>query len=136
MGEGESMSQGTSQATTSEDLGQLRAPEEFRRAIVRDPFYNTFRFDFDAARGPNPIPESALVPGGSPVPRSGFYFDLDGPTVKYYREGEIFPKYSPGSEPGGRFFFLTDRLDATTSDLKYMVLRAGWEGDVKEVIVL
>lgn len=129
------MSRGTTDASATEDLSQLRAPEEFRRAIVRDPFYNTFRFDFDAARGPSPIPESALIPGGDPVPRDGFYFDLDGETIDYYRKGDVFPKYSPGSEPGGRFFFLTDRRDATTSDLRYIVLRAGWEGDVREIHV-
>ena len=130
------MSRGTSEAAAVEDISQLRAPEEFRRAIVRDPFNSTYRYDFDAARGENPIPEAELVRGGAGVPRDGYYFDLDGPTINYYRGGDIFPKYSPGSEPGGRFFFLTDRRDATTSDLKYMVLRAGWGGDVKEIHVL
>lgn len=122
-------------APAAEDLSQLRAPEEFRRAIVRDPFYNTYRYDFDAARGHEPIPDSALIAGGEEVPRSGYYFDLDGPVVNFYSQGDRFPKYSPGSEPGGRFFFLTDRRDATTSDLRFMVLRAGWEGDVKDVHV-
>jgi hypothetical protein len=127
---------GSPSGTAAEEISQLRAPEEFRRAIVRDPFNSTFRYDFDAARGATPIPDSALIQGGAAVPRTGFYFDLDGPIVKYYRVGVEFPKFSPTQQPGGRFFFLTDRLDATTSDLKYMVLRAGWDGDVREIIVL
>ncbi len=130
------MSRSASEPADAEDLSQIRAPEEFRRAIIRDPYSNRFRFDYDAARGETPIPESELAHGGEAVPRSGFYFDLDGPTIDYFRFGEIFPKYSPGSEPGGRFFYLTDRRDATTSDLKYTVLRAAWEGDVREIIVL
>jgi hypothetical protein len=114
-------------------LGDLTAPEEFRRAIVRDPFNNSFRFDFDAARGETPIDPARLLPGGSAVPHSGYYFDLDGPVIDYYRAGDIFPKHSPATDSGGRYFFLTDRRGATTSDLRYMVLRAGWPGDVREI---
>jgi hypothetical protein len=29
--------------------------------------------------------------------------------------------------------FVTDRRSATTSDLRWIVLRRGWDGDVKEI---
>jgi hypothetical protein len=123
-------------ATASEDLTQLRAPEEFRRAIVKDPYASIYRFDFDAARGPQPIPIDSLPLGGEPVPRSGFYFDLDGPVINYYRAGMVFPRDAPGRGPGGHFLFVTDRRDATVADLLWIVLRAGWGGDVLDIHVL
>src|SRR4051794_13264911 len=81
---------GDSEATPDpNDLTQLRAPDEFRRAIVKDPYASIYRFDYDAVRGPNPIPDSATVAGGQPIPRSGYYFDLDGEVIDWYREGDI-----------------------------------------------
>jgi len=123
-------------ATAAEDLTQLHAPEEFRRAIVKDPYASIYRFDFDAARGPNPIQLDSLPRGGQAVPRSGFYFDLDGLVINYYRGGSLFPKYAPGRGPGGHFFFVTDRRDATVADLLWIVLRAGWGGNVMDLHVL
>jgi hypothetical protein len=120
----------------AEDLTQLRAPEEFRRAIVKDPYASIYRFDFDAARGPRPIPVENLPRGGDPVLVSGYYFDLDGQVINWYRAGDVFPKYAPGRGPGGRYFFLTDRRDATVADLLWIVLRAGWEGNVLDIHVL
>jgi hypothetical protein len=115
------------------DLTQLRAPEEFLRAVIKDPYASTYRFDFDAVRGAQPIPDSATTPGGSAVPRAGYYFDLDGMVIDWYRAGDVFPNLAPGTSDGGRFFFLTDRRDATTTDLRWILLRAGWEGNVRDV---
>jgi hypothetical protein len=119
-------------APVVDELAELRAPEEFRRAIVKDPYASIYRFDFDAVRG-GPIDPASLIPGGDVVPRSGYYFDLDGEVVDYYREGSNFPHLAPVSGAGGRFMFVTDRIDATTSDLRFIILRRGWDGDVKEI---
>jgi len=115
------------------DLTQLSAPDEFRRAIVKDPYASIYRFDYDAVRGENPIPDSATVAGGSAIPRSGYYFDLDGEVIDWYRQGDMFPNLAPNSGNGGRFYFVTDRRSATTSDLRWIVLRSGWGGDVREL---
>jgi hypothetical protein len=123
-------------APAAEDLTQLRAPEEFRRAIVKDPYASIYRFDFDAARGQQPIPADSLPRGGEPVPASGFYFDVEGLVINWYRAGTLFPKYAPGRGPGGRFFFVTDRRDATVADLLWIALRAGWDGNVLDIHVL
>lgn len=123
---------GTKAAPVIDELSQERAPEEFKRAIVRDPFASTFRFDFDATRG-GPIDLSTLYAGGTTVPLNGFYFDLDGEVVNWYHEGDRFPHLSPVVGRGGRYLFITDRRNATTSDLRWIILRRGWEGDVKEV---
>jgi hypothetical protein len=117
-----------------DDLSKLTAPEEFRRVITRDPFASTYRFDFDAYRG-GPIDPASLYAGGSVVPLSGYYFDLDGEVVNYYNEGERFPHLAPGSGSGGRFLFVTDRRNATTSDLRFIILRRGWEGNVRKLNV-
>lgn len=117
-----------------DELSQLRAPEEFRRAIVRDPYASIFRFDFDAARG-GPIDPSTLYPGGSVVPLDGYYFDLDGEVAKLYHAGDRFPHLAPVSGAGGRYMFVTDRRDATASDLRFIILRRGWVGDVKNIVI-
>lgn len=117
-----------------DELAELSAPEEFRRAIVRDPYASIYRFDFDAARG-GPIDPNTLIPGGDAVPLSGYYVDVDGNTVRYYREGDVFPHLAPVAGHGGRFLFVTDRRNATTSDLRYIILRRGWPGDVRDIIV-
>jgi hypothetical protein len=36
---------------------------------------------------------------------------------------------------GGEFIFVTDRRDATASDLRYIILRRGWGGNVKDIII-
>jgi hypothetical protein len=126
------MSQNAAEPTQAVDLTQERAPEEFRRAIVKDPFASTYRFDYDAARG-GPLDLSRVLPGDSVVPRSGYYFDLDGEVIDWYREGNRFPYLAPAAGEGGRFLLVTDRRDATTSDLRWIVLRMGWEGDVREI---
>jgi hypothetical protein len=123
---------GTRARPVIDELSQETAPEEFKRAIVKDPFASTFRFDFDAARG-GPIDPATLMAGEARVPRSGFYFDLDGEVVDWYSEGEIFPHMGPVAGQGGRYLFVTDRRSATTSDLRWIVLRRGWDGDVKEI---
>jgi hypothetical protein len=125
-----------SEATAPEldELAQLKAPEEFRRAIVRDPYASIYRFDFDAVRG-GPIDPATLHAGGSVVPRNGYYFDLDGEVANLYRAGEVFPHLAPVSGAGGRFMFITDRRDATASDLRYIILRRGWGGNVKEIVI-
>lgn len=122
-----------SQASESEiDYAQLTAPEEFRRAIVKDPYASIYSFDFDAVRGA-PLDPATLVAGGSIVKRSGYYFDIDGGVIDWYREGNAFPHRAPGAPGNGRFLFLTDRRSATTSDLRFIVLRLGWDGDVRVI---
>ena len=125
---------GTQAAPVIDELSQEKAPDEFKRAIVRDPFASTFRFDFDAMRG-GPIDASALYAGGTTVPLDGFYFDIDGEVVNWYHQGDRFPHISPVVGRGGRYLFITDRRNATTSDLRWIILRRGWEGDVKDVHV-
>lgn len=125
---------GTQAKPVIDELSQEKAPDEFKRAIVRDPFASTFRFDFDAMRG-GPIDTGSLYAGGTVVPLSAFYFDIDGEVVNWYNEGDRFPHISPVVGRGGRFLFITDRRNATTSDLRWIILRRGWEGDVKEVHV-
>jgi hypothetical protein len=117
-----------------DDISKLTAPEEFRRAIVRDPFASSYRFDFDAYRGAPPDP-SMLYRGRTEVPLSGYYLDLDGEVVNYYNAGTLFPHLAPGAGTGGRFLFLTDRRTATTSDLRFMALRRGWDGNVRKLII-
>jgi hypothetical protein len=117
-----------------DELAALTAPEEFRRATVKDPYASIYRFDFDAVRG-GPIDPASLYAGGTVVPLSGYYFDLDGDTVNYYREGTLFPHLAPVAGAGGRFMFVTDRRDATASDLRYIILRRGYPGDVKEIFI-
>jgi hypothetical protein len=119
----------------ADDLTQATAPEEFRRAITKDPFASTYRFDFDAARGSEPIDAATLPVGGDHVLRDGYYFDLDGVVVNYYRSGTIFPKYAPISGAGGRYFFVTNNRNATTSDLLWIILRSGWGGNVLDIHV-
>ena len=119
----------------ADDLTQATAPEEFRRAITKDPYASIYRFDFDAARGTEPIAAGALPVGGVPVPHDGYYFDLDGVVVDYYRAGTIFPKYAPISGAGGRYFFVSNNRNATTSDLLWIILRRGWEGNVRDIHV-
>lgn len=119
----------------ADELAQLTAPEEFRRAIVKDPYASIYRFDFDAARGATPIDASTLPVGDDVVPRSGYYFDIDGLVVDYYRAGLRFPKLAAVDGAGGRFLFVTDRRDATISDLLWIILRRGWEGNVLEIHV-
>lgn len=118
-----------------DELTQATAPEEFRRAITKDPYASIYRFDYDAARGAEPIDAAALPVGGDEVPRDGYYFDLDGVVVNFYRAGTIFPKYAPISGAGGRFFFVTNNRNATTSDLLWIILRRGWEGNVLDIHV-
>jgi hypothetical protein len=125
---------GTQAKPVIDDLSQEKAPDEFKRAIVSDPFANTFRFDFDAMRG-GPIDTGSLYAGGTTVPLSAFYFDIDGEVVNWYHEGDRFPHISPVVGRGGRYLFITDRRNATTSDLRWIILRRGWEGDVKDVHV-
>jgi hypothetical protein len=119
----------------ADDLTQATAPEEFRRAITKDPYASIYRFDFDAARGTTPLPKDSLPVGGDAVPRDGYYFDVDGMVVNYYRGGTIFPKYAPISGAGGRYFFVTNNRNATTSDLLWILLRSGFDGNVLEIYV-
>ena len=123
---------GTQAAPVIDELSQETAPEEFKRAIVRDPFASTFRFDFDAMRG-EAIDTGALYTGGTTVFLSAYYFDIDGKVVNWYHQSDRFPHLSPVAGAGGRYLFITDRRSATTSDLRWIILRRGWEGDVKEV---
>jgi hypothetical protein len=117
-----------------DELSQLRAPEEFRRAIVRDPYASIYRFDYDAVRG-GPIDPATVYAGGTIVPLDGYYFDLDGAVVAFYRAGDVFPHLAPVRGAGGEFIFVTDRRDATASDLRYIILRRGWGGNVKDIII-
>jgi hypothetical protein len=119
----------------ADDLTQATAPEEFRRAITKDPYASIYRFDYDAARGAEPIDAAALPIGGDDVPRDGYYFDLDGVVVNYYRAGTLFPKYAPIAGAGGRYFFVTNNRNATTSDLLWIILRSGWQGNVLDIHV-
>ena len=79
---------------------------------------------------------SDRVAGGDPVPRDGYYLDLEGNVIDYYRAGRLFPKYGPVKDAGGRFFFLTDRTSAAISDLLYIALRAGYPGDIRSIEIL
>lgn len=114
-----------------DELAGTTAPDEFKRAIVRDPYASIFRFDFDAFRGT--LDSSLIFEGKSVVPLSGYYLDLDGTVINYYQEGTLFPHLAPTSDKHGRFLFLTDRRDATTSDLRFIALRRGWEDDVRNI---
>lgn len=129
-----SLMTGKTAAPEIDELSQLRAPEEFRRAIVRDPYASIYRFDYDAVRGAA-IDPATLYAGNSVVPTSGYYFDIDGEVAMWYRAGEVFPHLAPVSGAGGRFMFVTDRRDATASDLRFIILRRGWGGDVKNIII-
>ncbi len=114
-----------------DELAATTAPDEFKRAIVRDPYASIFRFDFDAFRGT--LDPSLIFEGKTVVPLSGYYLDLDGAVINYYPEGTLFPHLAPGSDSRGRFLFLTDRREATTSDLRFIALRRGWEDDVRNI---
>ena len=121
--------------STTEEEAALEAPATFRQAIMRDPYAGVFRFDQDTLRGEVPIDPDDCLPGGSPVPKSGYYLDLDGKFIDYHHEGNLFPKYSPVAGAGGKFFFITDRRSAAKSDLLYIILRAGYQGDIMEIAV-
>lgn len=119
--------------STNEEEAALEAPATFRQAIVRDPSSGVYRFDQDSLRGETPIlPEDCLL-GGDPVPKSGYYLDLDGKFIDWHHEGDLFPKYGPVAGAGGKFFFVTDRRNAPKSDLLYIILRAGYQGNIKEI---
>ncbi|MCC6936427.1 MAG: hypothetical protein IT333_07930 [Thermomicrobiales bacterium] len=115
-----------------DEISKLTAPEAFRNAITMDPFASTYTFDYDAYRGA-PIDPADTYPGGTEVPLSGFYLDIDGAVIDYYNEGDLFPHLGPGGGPGGHYVFLTDRRNATVSDLRFMALRRGWQGNVREL---
>lgn len=114
-----------------DELATTTAPDEFKRAIVRDPYASIYRFDFDAFRGT--LDPALIFEGKTVVPLSGYYLDLDGAVIDYYQEGRLFPHLAPGSDDRGRFLFLTDRRDATTSDLRFIALRRGWENNVRDL---
>lgn len=118
-------------AADADELAQATAPEEFKRAILHDPYSGRFKFDYEAARG-GPINVDALPQGGDTVSRAGYYFDLDGEVADWYRQGDRFPSMAPGSKSRGHFLYLTNRRDATTSDLRWILLRRGWGGNVKD----
>lgn len=121
--------------STSEEEAAMEAPATFRQAIMRDPYSGLFRLDQDSLRGEPLIRPEDCLPGDSVVPKSGYYVDLDGKFIDWYHEGNRFPKYSPVAGAGGRFFFITSRRDAPTSDLLYILLRAGYPGDIMQVAV-
>jgi hypothetical protein len=121
-------------AGVDEELAGAEAPESFRQAVMRDPSAGVYRFDQDALRGETSIDPSRCPTGGDPVPRDGYYLDLDGNVINYYREGDRFPKYGPVAGPGGHFFWLTGRPGVTVSDLLYIALRAGYQGDVHSIM--
>ena len=124
-------------AGTTEELANLTAPDAFRLAIVRDPSARVHRLDQDAMRGdPSIIDASKCPAGGDPVPRDGYYLDLEGNVIDYYRAGTLFPKYGAVKGAGGRFFLLTDRTSAAISDLLYIALRAGYPGDIRSIEIL
>lgn len=118
-------------AASPDELVQATAPEEFKRAILHDPYSGRFKFDYEAARG-GPINVDALPRGGQTVERAGYYFDLDGAVLDWYRAGDTFPALAPTRNSSGHFLFITDRRDATTSDLRWILLRRGWDGNVKD----
>lgn len=119
--------------STNDEEAALEAPETFRQAIMRDPYAGVFKFDQDTFRGDVPIDPEQCLRGGTPVPKSGYWVDLDGRFINYYYEGDLFPKYSAVSGVGGRFFFITARRGAPKSDLLYILLRSGYPGDIKEL---
>lgn len=121
--------------STTEEEAALEAPETFRQAIQRDPYAGIYKFDQNALRGDVPIRREDCLDGGTVVPKSGYYLDLDGSFIDYYKEGNVFPKYSPVAGAGGKFFFITDRRDATKSDLLYILLRVGYQGDIMKIAV-
>jgi hypothetical protein len=124
-------------AGVTEELANETAPASFRQAIVRDPSARVHRLDQDALRGePSLIDPERCPRGGDPVPRDGYYLDLDGNVIKFYRAGTLFPKYGAVAGAGGRFFFITHRRDAAVSDLLYIALRAGYPGDVWSITVI
>lgn len=114
-----------------DEIAQLTAPETFRQAITMDPFSSTYTFDYDAYRGA-PIDLASTFAGSSIVPLSGFYIDVTGSVIDFHNEGDIFPYLGPGGA-GGHYVFLTDRRNATVSDLRFMALRRGWAGNVREL---
>lgn len=119
-------------STTEEEAAQ-EAPVSFRQAIMKDPYAGIFKFDQNALRGDNPINPLDCPVGGDVVPKSGYWVDLDGKFIDYYHEGNLFPKYGPVAGAGGRFFFITDRRNATKSDMLYILLRAGYQGDIMKL---
>lgn len=119
-------------STTEEEAAQ-EAPATFRQAIMRDPYAGVFKFDQETLRGEVPIIPEDCPAGGEIVPKSGYWLDLDGKFIDYYKEGDLFPKYGPVAGAGGRFFFVTDRRNATKSDLLYIILRAGYQGNIMEL---
>jgi hypothetical protein len=129
----ESVSVSEKRWSTTEEEAAQEAPATFRQAIMRDPYAGVFKFDQDSLRGEVPIVPEDCPTGGDPVPRSGFYLDLEGKVIDYYHEGNIFPKYGPVAGAGGRFFFVTDRRGVAESDLLYIILRAGYQGDIMEI---
>jgi hypothetical protein len=127
------MSVGERRWSTNEEEAALEAPATFKQAIIRDPYSGVFRFDQETLRGEIPIDPADCLSGGDMVPKSGYYLDLEGKFIDYYREGNLFPKYSPVRGAGGKFFFITGRRDAPKSDLLYIILRAGYQGDIMEI---
>lgn len=114
-----------------DEIAQSTAPEEFRLAITMDPYASIYTFDYDAYRG-DPIDPASTYEGGTVVPLSGYYIDIDGAVIDFYNEGDLFPHLTPGGG-NGRYVFLTDRRNATVSDLRFMALRRGWSGNVREL---
>lgn len=114
-----------------DEIAQLTAPEEFRLAITMDPYSSIYTFDYDAYRGA-PIDLASTYAGGTAVPLSGYYIDVTGAVIDYFNEGELFPHLGPGGA-GGHYVFLTDRRGALVSDLRFMALRRGWAGNVREL---
>lgn len=127
------MSVGERRWSTTEEEAAQEAPATFKQAIIRDPYSGVFRFDQETLRGETPINPEDCLTGGEVVPRSGYYLDLDGKYIDYHHEGNLFPKYSPVRGAGGHFFFVTDRRGVPISDLLYIILRAGYQGDILEI---
>ncbi len=119
--------------STSEEEAALQAPVTFKQAIMRDPYAGVFRFDQETLRGEVPINPADCLVGGDIVPKSGYYLDLDGKFIDYYHAGNEFPKYSPVAGAGGKFFFITNRRGVPKSDLLYIILRSGYQGDILEI---
>lgn len=122
-------------STTEEEAAQ-EAPASFRAGITRDPYASIHKFDQNTLRGETPIILDDCPTGGDVVPKSGYWVDLEGKVINYYHEGNIFPKYGPVAGAGGRFFYVTGRRNATTSDMLYIILRAGYQGDIMELKTL